>query len=501
MKSSIILTPKPSKRPRINGAKIFGARPGSPILFQIAATGQDPLTYSAENVPESLSLDSNTGLITGVIDIPDTYQINLTVSNIIGEVTKEIRIVIGDSICLTPPMGWNSWYCWSESISSEKIQTVAKNMKDKGLVAHGWTYVNIDDCWQGPRGGEYNGIQGNERFPDIPEMVEYIHSLGLKVGIYSTPWMGSYAGFLGSSAPTEDGDYSSLIIPPEQRPQPNQIFGRSPNSQRVGAAKIGPYWMFDKDAKQWADWQIDYVKVDWQNDVPTATRIAEDLKNCGRDIIFSMSNNAPFNEAVNWAKLCQLWRTTGDISEHWISIFHIGFSQEKWRPFAGPGHWIDPDMLQVGMIGKPNQYNRILHPTHLTPDEQYTQVSLWCLLSAPLILSCDIESLDEFTLNLLTNDEILEVDQDPLGEEAHCARKKGSAEIWSKNMENGDKILGIFNRGRWQRKIEVDLGDLGITNVVKARDLWRQQDLGQLQIKSTYKIPAHGVMMLRLSQV
>lgn len=514
-----ILTPKPGPKPRINGAKVFGARPGSPFLFQVPASGDKPLTFSATNLPAGLSLDSATGRITGSVATPGSHKVKITVTNKLGAATSTLRIEIGEALCLTPPMGWNSWYVFSESVSQEGVTRIADAMVQSRLAEHGWTYVNLDDCWQGPRGGKWNGLQGNERFPDMKKMCDHIHSLGLKAGIYSTPWMGSYAGFRGGSWSDEKADYESVALPAEQRLQPNQIYGRYPGSIKRNLSKVGSNWLCDADAHQWAEWGFDYVKHDWSpNDVPTTKRLAEGLRASGRDIVLSLSNTAPFKNAPELSKLAQAWRTTGDIHESWNSINAIGFDQEKWAPFTSPGHWNDPDMLQIGMIGRPNSPNTVFHRTQLAPDEQYTQISLWSLLGAPLIVSCDLTQMDPFTFNLLCNDEVIEVDQDPLG--AAPKRIKAATnlatpnpdpkvkvkpiydgpEIWSRPLEDGSLAVGLFNRTDKELPITLNMSDLSLTGPQRIRDLWRQKDIGAPAEKFEAAIPPHGVVLLRVSK-
>ncbi|HSB15917.1 MAG TPA: putative Ig domain-containing protein [Bryobacteraceae bacterium] len=495
-----ILTPKPSPKPRINGARIFGVRPGRPFLHTIAATGQRPMTFSAKGLPAGLTLDQKSGRISGFLSKPGEHVVTLRAANSLGAAERRFRIVVGDKIALTPPMGWNSWYAWSESVSDEKIRSVARGFVAKGLVNHGWTYVNIDDCWQGLRGGKYNAIQGNERFRDIKGMCDYVHGLGLKIGIYSTPWMATYGGFIGGSAPTAKGDYSGMWLPPEKRLQPYQVFGRWPSSQRLGAQKLGAYWFSDADAKQWAEWGIDYVKHDWKpNDPPTTERILKGLLACGRDIVLSLSNEAPFEHAAEWARLSNLWRTTGDIKATWEAVSRIGFTQDRWAPYAGPGHWNDPDMLQIGMIGVPNTYVRTLKPTVLTPGEQYTQVSLWSLLAAPLLLSCDIETMDDFTLSLVTNDEVIDVNQDPLGKSGVPVSRAGGLEVWAKQMEDGSQAVGLFNRSDQEATVTARWSDLGVRGKQEVRDLWRQKDLGVFEGQFQTKVAGHGVVLVRVS--
>jgi alpha-galactosidase len=197
-----ILTPKASQKPQINGAKVFGARPASPFLFTIPATGNRPMTFAAEGLPAGLTLDEKTGLTTGKVDTPGTYNVILKATNSLGTAQRALKIVVGDKIALTPPMGWNSWNCWAANVSDKNVRASAKAMVDSGLINHGWTYINIDDTWQGKRGGEFNAIQPNKKFPDMGGLCDYVHSLGLKIGIYSTPWITSYAGYIGGSAYT-----------------------------------------------------------------------------------------------------------------------------------------------------------------------------------------------------------------------------------------------------------------------------------------------------------
>lgn len=494
-----ILTPPFSPMPRINGAKVFGARPNAPFLFHIAASGKKPLAFEAVGLPPGLQLNTN-GSLVGSVKTPCDYHVKLTVKNRIGIAHGELLIKIGENICLTPPMGWNSWYCWSESVSQEHICAMADAFVKSGLADHGWTYVNIDDCWQGQRGGKYLALQGNERFPDMQKMCDYVHGLGLKVGIYSTPWMGSYAGFPGGSCFNMAGDYSAAALPPDQRPQPAQLFGRYPGSINKGLNKVGTCWFCDADARQWGEWGIDYVKYDWHpNDIPTTRRLAEGLRKAGRDIVVSLSNAATFDDAKELSALANLWRTTGDINESWESINRIGFSQDKWQSFTRPGHWNDPDMLQVGMIGNANAANHSAHRTSLTPDEQYAQVSLWSLLSAPLLLSCDLTQMDMFTFNLLSNDEVIEVDQDPKGSVAR--RLPGADEVWVKNLQDGTLVVGLFNRGDKERVISANWSALGLTGQYRVRDLWRQKDAGQFTGRFSSSVRPHGVRLIRIFSV
>ena len=472
-----ILTPKPGPAPKINGAKVFGVRPGSPFLFTIPTTGKRPMTFSAEGLPEGLTLDTKTGHITGVIKKEGTYNVKLMVANEVGKAERDFRIIVGDKICLTPPMGWNSWNCWACAVTDENIRASAKAMVEKGLINHGWTYINIDDCWMikpdskdDELGGEPRDDKGrpltNKKFPDMKTLTDYIHDMGLKAGIYTSPGPYTCQGFTGS------------------------------------------YEYEAQDAAQFAEWGFDYLKYDWcyYSEIAKDKSLEElkkpyilmrdELLKQPRDIVYSLCQYG-MGEVWKWGEEVggNCWRTTGDIVDSWSSMSTIGFSQDKCSPYAKPGHWNDPDMLVVGNVG----WGPTLHPTRLTPDEQYTHISLWCLLSAPLLIGCPIEQLDDFTLNLLTNDEVLEVNQDPLGEQAEQIVEEENYQIWAKHMEDGSMAVGLFNMDGFEhRLVAVEWSQLGIEGNQRVRDLWRQKDLGVFNERFQMTVPPHGVVLVRI---
>jgi alpha-galactosidase len=481
-----ILTPQPGPSPRINGPAIVGARPGSPFLYTIPATGDRPMTFSADSLPKGLAVDSVSGQISGSVAATGDYRVTLRAVNSAGKADKPIRIVIGDTLALTPPMGWNSWECWGESVNQDKVLKAAQALVRTGLVNHGWTYVNIDDTWQAPRGGEFNAIQPQtKRFPDLPALVQTIHQLGLKAGIYSTPWVTSYAGKPGGSAENPDGAWQP---PPKHGPYRRNIMPYA----------IGPYTFETQDAKQWAAWGIDYLKYDWGPvELPESQRMSDALRASGRDIVFSISNNTSgniFGEIAQLSQVANSWRTTTDIYDNWKSVCSNGFPGDKWAPFSGPGHWNDPDMLVVGWVGWGHP-----RPTHLTADEQYSHMSLWCLLAAPLLLGCDLDKLDPFTLNLLTNDEVLAVDQDALGHQATKIVQEKDASVYGKTLEDGSWAIGLFNRATSPQVVSVKWSDLKLSGSVKVRDLWRQKDLGVEADGYSTTVNPHGVVLLKIT--
>lgn len=489
-----ILTPPVAPTPRINSATVFGARPGHPFLFRIAATGERPMTFGAQGLPKGLSLDPKTGIITGRLTERGDYQVRVTAVNKRGRAEGSLKIRIGDTIALTPPIGWNGWNSWAHLIDAEKVIASANAMVDMGLADHGWTYVNIDDTWQGRREGPLKALQPNEKFPDIKGMVDQIHAMGLKAGIYSTPYISTYAGYLGGSSDHPNGGETHELIKPNRQP----------------FMRIGPYRFEEQDAKQMAEWGFDFLKYDWRMDVNSSDRMFRALRNSGRDIILSLSNNAPFDKVKDWVRTSNMYRTGPDIRDSWNSLYMTSYSLDKWGPYAGPGHWSDPDMMIVGNVSTGQE----IHPTRLTPNEQYSHISMFALLSAPMLVGCPIEQLDPFTLNLLTNDEVIAVDQDPLGRPARLLRDTMGVQTWLKTLEDGSYVLGLFHKGdygqtpaswfRWGNEQPVNYrlewSKLGLSGSWQMRDLWRQQEIGRMSPDRTFSLPYHGVMLIRFKR-
>ena len=376
--NSKILTPAPGPAPRINGAPIFGARPGNPVLYQIAATGERPMRFDAEGLPAGLDLDAATGLITGIVPMAGTWSVNLQAANSHGRTRRALRLVIGDEIALTPPMGCNSYGGWGPYVSEKTTRAAATALVKSGLVQHGYCYVNIDDGWQGWRGGPGLAIQPNGKFGDLGTLCADLHRMGLKAGLYSSPWTSTYEGFVGGSSDSPAGDWT--------RPDP----------PRSGIGHHGRFTFEKNDARQLAEWGFDYFKYDWgirqdPEGLARARRMGDALRNCGRDVVYELSNSAAIELAAEYTAVGTMCRTTNDLVDVWdrrqlephlrdtglIGIRNLWEEHRDWQPFNRPGHWNMPCPLRVGELGgwdlKP------LRPSRLTPDEQYAHISLWCL--------------------------------------------------------------------------------------------------------------------------
>ncbi|HUZ47315.1 MAG TPA: glycoside hydrolase family 27 protein [Terriglobia bacterium] len=380
----------------------------------------------------------------------------------------------------TPPMGWNSWNHFACKVSDAVIREQAAAMASNGMKAAGYEYINIDDCWQGGRDAK-GVVHGNARFPDMKALADYVHSKGLKLGIYSSPGPKTCAGYTGS------------------------------------------YGHEEQDARTYASWGVDYLKYDWcsagriykPSEMPAIyKKMHEALASTGRPIVFSLCQYGMDN-VWRWGASSggNLWRTTGDIKDDWQRMSRNGFDlQPGLAKYAGPGHWNDPDMLEVGNGG-------------MTEMEDRTHMSLWCMLAAPLIAGNDLTRMSPEALEILTNREVIAVDQDRLGREgypiAHYKDGKritihvklplprnsklalgggDDQEVWVKPLAGGAMAVALFNRADTPARISVRWREIKMRGTPQVRDLWAHRDLGRIKNGYSAEVPGHGVVMLRVSK-
>jgi len=473
-----ILTPKPGPAPQINGPAVIGCRPGRPFLYRTACTGTRPIRFSASGLPEGFTLDPATGILTGTAPAaPGDYSLTLVAENDHGKAERTLGLVVGDQLALTPPMGWNSWYIHYSRVTEKHLRDAADAMVASGMADFGYQYVNVDDCWTKHRDNkpcrDANGeLLTNAKFPDIKGMVDYIHSKGLRAGTYISPGPWTCAGYVGSR----------------------------------GHEK--------QDAEKFAEWGFDFLKYDWctygrydpKQNVEVLKKpyavMGNLLKKSKRDIVYNLCQYG-MGDVWRWGGEVggNCWRTTHDLglmaASHLPGFYRAGLSNARHWQYAKPGQWNDPDYILIGTVGDARVGGQGV-PTSLTPDEQYSYMSMWCLMASPLIFSGDMARLDEFTLNVLCNAEVIAVDQDPLGRQARIVRQNNDELVLAKPLADGSLAVGLFNLADKPREISASWTDLGLAGKQIPRDLWRQQDLGDAQDKYTAPVPRHGVVFIRL---
>jgi alpha-galactosidase len=357
-----------------------------------------------------------------------------------------------NGLAKTPPMGWNSWNKFASRVDDAGVRATADALITTGMKDAGYLYVNIDDTWEAERDAQGN-IQTNKKFPDMKALADYVHSKGLKLGIYSSPGPNTCAGYEGS------------------------------------------YGHEEQDAKTYAAWGIDYLKYDWcgarniyKDDEMQAAyqKMGDALHSTGRPIVYSLCQYGRA-DVWKWAPEVSgnLWRTTGDIRDSWDSMSKIGFSQNDLASYASPGHWNDPDMLEIGNGGM----NTLEYQTHM---------SLWSILAAPLLAGNDLQHVSPEILAILTNREVIAIDQDPAGKQGTRAFQSGDYEVWTRDLADGSKAVGIFNRGVAEATASFKWADAGFaTPPSQARNLWLHQDLKLDGPAYSVVVPSHGVVLLR----
>jgi alpha-galactosidase len=366
----------------------------------------------------------------------------------------ELHDVPDNSLARTPPMGWNSWNKFRQKIDDVTVRGMADAMVASGMRDAGYTYINIDDTWEGPRDAQGN-ITGNLKFPNMKGLADYVHSKGLKIGLYSSPGPNTCDGYVGS------------------------------------------YGHEEQDARTYAAWGFDYLKYDWcsagriykdSEMRPVYQKMGDALLASGRPIVFSLCQYGN-DDSWKWAPKVggNLWRTTGDIDDHWKRMDEIGFKQFAIASYGQVGHWNDPDMLEIGNGG-------------MTADEYRTHMSLWSMLAAPLLAGNDLRSMSEETKSILINKEVIAIDQDPEGKPVRKISEQGSLVVAARPLKDKTWAVGLFNRGNAPAKMSITWSDLRLHGNLKVRDLWAHKDLGKVADQFTAEVPSHGVVLITVKR-
>jgi len=483
---ALILTPRPGPAPRLNGPQVYGCRPGNPFLYRIPCQGERPIHFSANRLPDTLTLDAGLGIITGTAPAQGEYAVTFTATNSHGTAERRFKIVAGDTLALTPPMGWNSWYVHFNRVKDADLRVAADAMIASGMADVGYQYVNVDDCWMnaekrtkfmadprriGPVRDASGNIRPNAYFPDMRGLAGYIHAKGLKAGVYTSP------------------------------------------GPRTCTGCAGAYGHEAQDARQFADWGFDFLKYDWcsygqvigtnrdlENLQKPYRRMGELLRRQQRDIVFNLCQYGQ-GEVWRWGAEVggHCWRTAGDLGFELNRLFPVALRNATHGAWSRPGAWNDPDYLQIGWLGAQRGTNFLApQPCPLTADEQYAFMSLWCMLAAPLFFSGDMAQLDAFTVNVLCNPEVIDVDQDPLGISATVVRLTPATFLLVKPLADGSKAVGLCNQGETAARVTADWGAVGVQGQQAVRDLWRQTDRGNWAGGFSAEVPRHGVLLVKV---
>ncbi len=497
IEEAVILTPPPPDKPRINGPSLTGVRHGSPFLHRIPATGIRPMKFDVQNLPEGISLDAESGILSGIAPAKGDYVVKLQAINEKGSDEKDFTIRVGSNLALTPHMGWNSWYIHYDRVSDAIMREAADQMIATGMADYGYQYVNIDDCWMvkvssddpeigGPLRSKDDKLLTNKRFPNMNTMTNYIHKKGLKAGTYISPGPNTCAGYVGSY------EHEAL------------------------------------DAKTFADWGFDFLKYDWcsygrveppksrEDYIAPYTLMWGELGKQKRDIVLNLCQYG-MDQVWEWGgNVGNSWRTTGDLGlaggSGMPGFYNIGRSNADHWEYAKPGNWNDPDYILIGWVGSAIKMGEGVK-TDLSPNEQYFYMSMWSLMAAPLIFSGDMAKLDPFTLNVLCNHEVIGVNQDVLGKQGEIIREEGDQMIMVKDLADGSKAVGLFHvtgsatdpldhfdwGDRKSNKMTISWEEISMSGFLRVRDLWRQKDLGEFEDGITLEVPYHGVQMIRIS--
>lgn len=477
-----IYTPAPKPQPRINGPQVYGCRPGHPFLYRIPCQGERPIQFSAQKLPKELKLDPSTGIISGTTPKKGEYTVILQATNSQGKSKRALKIIAGEKLALTPPMGWNHWYAHYDRITDKMMRQAAEVMITSGMADVGYQFVNIDDCWMnapknndpkrvGPLRDSAGNIQPNYYFPDMKGLTDYIHSKGLKAGIYTSPGTLTCGGFSGT-------------------------------------------WQHEEqDARQFAAWGFDFLKYDWCSYDWIAGKnktleiyqkpyrqMGTILQQLDRDVVFNLCQYG-MGEVWKWGGEVggHCWRTSGDLGFELDRIFDVALKNSEYRAWSKPGEWNDPDYIQIGWIGNASKMG-VPELTPMPAAMQYAYLSLWCLMAAPLIYSGDLSHLDDFTLNVLCNPEVIEIDQDPLGNCASVVKLSDNNFIMVKAMADGSKAVGMFNRGKSDAILTADWSQLQVEGKQQVRDLWHQKEMGTFEQKFSATVPSQGVVMIRITK-
>jgi len=517
--AEVIAATKTSPAPQFSGASLVGIHPGDPLVYALSVSGERPMTFSARHLPVGLRLDPASGIITGTLAAAGEYPVSIRVKNAFGTAKTKIKIIAGPQLALTPPLGWNSYDAYGDSVTEAETLANAAWMAER-LQPFGWDTIVVDFRWYDPHptGNDYllnstrtgaelaadslgRLLPAPDRFPSATgglgfhPLADRLHSMGLKFGIHVMRGIPRQAVL--ANLKIGEGDFSA-----SDAGNTSDVCPWCPDMYGVRANAAGQAW-YDSCARLWASWGVDYIKVDDLSEPYHAAEIAmihRAIARVGHAIVFSTSPGptAPAH-AANIAANANLWRISGDFWDRWSKLNHQFDLLADWQGIAGPGHWPDADMIPLGQLAIRSKIDGDSHWTHFTREEQLTLISLWSLAPSPMMLGMNLPDNDDWTAALLTNPEVLALDQDSLGHPAKRVLRgnAGTPEVWVRELAGGAHAVGLFNRTDGVINATCDWEKLGLPKSPALRDLWLHEELPRQPVFSTV-IPPHGCCLLRL---
>ena len=446
--------------PKITAPRLFGASPKKPLVMRIGVIGARPITFTAENLPDGLTLSGN--VISGAVANAGEYKIKLVCENELGKDEREVTLKIEkDKVQLTPLMGFTSWNAFGFEVTEADMEFAAKRMLDLGIAEYGYNYINIDSGWQGPYGGKHDAIQPNEKFPDMKGFCDRMHAIGYRCGIYATPMLYAF----GTSM-----KYRPLPLGCTQG-EPDDRFGE----EHIGIGKIRKE---KNNALQWAEWGFDYLKYDWRpSDPVNADLMREELIKTDRDFGFCVSVRARPEYHRYWEKYCNSYRNNPDSMGNFDNLLEIYRSYFDFIEYQNQGHYFDLDMLDFGRCTLFEKL-RFCEEKNFgyTEDEMLVAYSMRAFLSSPIQISCTLEEVSDFEMDMYCNEEIIEINQDPEFSPAipviMLENGKKLLHVFKKKLSGGRTAYAVFNLGESEEKVGIYLD--GMSNI---RDVWAKSDL------------------------
>jgi hypothetical protein len=507
----------PEDAPFINGPMIYGSWPVTPFQLAIAAVGQLPMTFTAKALPEGLQINPYTGIISGNLNSAGRSKVTIYARNKTGTATANIEIVAGSTLALTPPIGWNCWDCYGDNITESEFLANAAAVA-KYLKPHGWQYVVVDGGWYDPLARDNHPLTyTNALFPVdqfgrlVPAVnrwpssaggkgfklvADKIHAMGLKFGLHI--WRG-----LPRSAVEEDTPILGSSAKAADIARKDDIFYWYPFFCGMRFDTQAGQAYYDSLFKQYAEWGVDLVKVDHVVDDYSPEyihAIHQAIAKCGRPIVFSASAGPlSTHEANDISANANMWRITGDFWDSWAKLDATMDVAATWSLYAGAGHWPDLDILPLGHISVDGRCADLDHQCRLTHDEQVSLMTLWSIAPSPLMVGASMVDADPWLIALLTDDEVLAVNQDILANPGRRIRNKDNVDIWIRDLFDGSKALALFNRSGRAEEAEVTWQELGLAGPQRVRDLWKRKDLGVAEDRVVLQLPSHGAALLRLT--